>query len=1081
MEASASSGSTAANSADFADTEKSREIRIGLVMYGGISLAIYINGVAREFYRAVRGESVYRLIKALTDSDIVVDIVSGTSAGGINGVLLGYALSNKADFATTAGLWRQVADIGALVRDPLAKSDKDISVLDGEGLFQTEIEKAFAQMLRDGERLRETDGTWKRSGIDPSHVQEMDVFITSTDVDGHSYTWFDSGGHAIDVKDHRAVFQLKLRAGRRNDFEPDQNGDKHRALGKLSRLTSCFPVAFPTVRVRANPSGQDPDPSYTQHWGTVDPLVIGWGRLPKPDAYFLDGGLLDNKPFTYTIKEIFHRLADRPVKRTLFYVEPDPETFAQDLGATQVNVLQAAQRALITIPGYESISDDLKLLTAHNDKIRRYRRLVGFDPARTVSGAPAAGPGRAAWLATAARAAESRLDEDTKACIARLRALERDERGVASGQPAGFSHYAKARLVELSERVVQGVLKDDGVKRQLNPDQQKAAVALYEMFDKWADVDAADRTLHEFDIYFRLRRMFHVLYACPAPGLERDDGGRLDPVNRLRRVVRYYIGRQIRLLEIVQAAMEDLVDKRSFPWHTETPQAIWQSVQAAYQRLLDNAGPAGPLPAGYDTDWSHERPRESWLDQPALNDVLGALRKRSDDQAATNPSAAFVNLLTLTDACERRMLARLDETAANAPHAAGLPPLLQTYERFFVVDADAFTLEMLAGLREKDIIETVRVSPRDARRAFSHPDLSAKVAGKALFHFGGFLKRSWRSNDLLWGRLDATSQIVEQLFERERIAAVVSDKALRARLRQDLQHGDLHPDRLFANAEPETRARLAQWLGRIVSDDAATRDAALLQTDAHLDALVEAAQLDYLGAEVKTVVGDAVYEQMEWNFYKRPPGGLPQPGAESLADMPYVQGNGRFDPTTHALAAAALSEQAWTPLRDPAKLKNFFEKDYRVGRETVARDIPKWVMLEIVLRALLIARNCVVYAMPEKWRDPVRKSGIYRALSAGLWLLYGLATTLRSSSRVALALRAGAIGMTGLSMVIAGALGSQAGCGDPALNIVWLGAIALPPWLLAYVAKRQRFAGLLLVIASFVTFFALGHFHVLCA
>ena len=55
---------------------RSREIRLGLVMYGGISLAIYINGVAREFYRAVRGESIYKLIKAFTDSDIVVDIVS---------------------------------------------------------------------------------------------------------------------------------------------------------------------------------------------------------------------------------------------------------------------------------------------------------------------------------------------------------------------------------------------------------------------------------------------------------------------------------------------------------------------------------------------------------------------------------------------------------------------------------------------------------------------------------------------------------------------------------------------------------------------------------------------------------------------------------------------------------------------------------------------------------------------------------------------------------------------------------------------------------------------------------------------
>ena len=67
---------------------RSQECRLGLVMYGGISLAVYIYGVTQEFFNAVRGRGVYRLIKALTDSHVVVDIMSGTSAGGVNGILL---------------------------------------------------------------------------------------------------------------------------------------------------------------------------------------------------------------------------------------------------------------------------------------------------------------------------------------------------------------------------------------------------------------------------------------------------------------------------------------------------------------------------------------------------------------------------------------------------------------------------------------------------------------------------------------------------------------------------------------------------------------------------------------------------------------------------------------------------------------------------------------------------------------------------------------------------------------------------------------------------------------------------------
>ena len=49
--------------------QHAHEIRLGLVMYGGVSLAVYINGVANELFRASRGRGVYRLLKELTDSD----------------------------------------------------------------------------------------------------------------------------------------------------------------------------------------------------------------------------------------------------------------------------------------------------------------------------------------------------------------------------------------------------------------------------------------------------------------------------------------------------------------------------------------------------------------------------------------------------------------------------------------------------------------------------------------------------------------------------------------------------------------------------------------------------------------------------------------------------------------------------------------------------------------------------------------------------------------------------------------------------------------------------------------------------
>src|SRR5215510_12143676 len=116
--------------------ERSRETRIGLVMYGGVSLAVYINGVAQEFYHAVQGNGVYRLIKELTDSEIILDIASGSSAGGINGILLAYSLCNGKDFTRSADLWRNAADIQRLLRSTAATGEAVPSVLDSEGYYQ---------------------------------------------------------------------------------------------------------------------------------------------------------------------------------------------------------------------------------------------------------------------------------------------------------------------------------------------------------------------------------------------------------------------------------------------------------------------------------------------------------------------------------------------------------------------------------------------------------------------------------------------------------------------------------------------------------------------------------------------------------------------------------------------------------------------------------------------------------------------------------------------------------------------------------------------------------------------------------
>src|SRR5204862_5366800 len=95
------------------DAVATKELRLALVCYGGSSLAIYMHGVTKELNRLVKGsallassdadlvdtgspsEQAYaKLLEELTGRDggvqtrVVVDIIAGTSAGGINGICL---------------------------------------------------------------------------------------------------------------------------------------------------------------------------------------------------------------------------------------------------------------------------------------------------------------------------------------------------------------------------------------------------------------------------------------------------------------------------------------------------------------------------------------------------------------------------------------------------------------------------------------------------------------------------------------------------------------------------------------------------------------------------------------------------------------------------------------------------------------------------------------------------------------------------------------------------------------------------------------------------------------------------------
>lgn len=402
-----------------------QEVRFAVVMYGGVSLAIYINGVAQELLRLVRAtaqpqgtsnkpidgtERIYRIVsyllskegpvpteKMLDDPTIVpptrfvVDIVSGTSAGGINGIFLGKALANGQDMEQLRELWVREGDIEKLINDKLSvegvlsQQSPPTSLLNSERMY-LELLKAFDGM--DGEEQRSDNA------LSP-FVDELDLFITSTDLQGVVLPIRLSDGLVYERR-HRNVMRFVYSSPTMNG-EIDPRNDFHKKynpfLAFAARCTSSFPFAFePMVlsdndrilnRLKAYHRNEE-SKGESSEWHRffkdyLDPR--GVSSVPFPKRAFGDGGYLDNKPFTYATETLMNRNADVPVDRKLIYIEPSPEHPEDDVETAQKpDAIQNVMAALVSLPRHETIREDLQRVKDRNRLIKRVNAITeGVD------------------------------------------------------------------------------------------------------------------------------------------------------------------------------------------------------------------------------------------------------------------------------------------------------------------------------------------------------------------------------------------------------------------------------------------------------------------------------------------------------------------------------------------------------------------------------------------------------------------------------------------------------------------------------------------------------------------------------
>ena len=229
------------------------------------------------------------------------------------------------------------------------------------------------------ERLKSPDGSEVGSLI--PHDHELDLFVTTTDCNGYRRTLDLYDPENIHDLEYRHVLRFRY-DGQRDHF----NAAHDRALTLAIRCTSSFPGAFPPVSLAEMSAvlGEFDDTEREAFHKLLFPAYL----LEKTDpegALFIDGGVLNNRPFDHAVRAVFERPASCEVDRRLLFIEPHPVgSTAPERGKLSKRPSWRATilRAVTSIPSHQPVVDALLELARHDERAAEIKRLIDLtEPA----------------------------------------------------------------------------------------------------------------------------------------------------------------------------------------------------------------------------------------------------------------------------------------------------------------------------------------------------------------------------------------------------------------------------------------------------------------------------------------------------------------------------------------------------------------------------------------------------------------------------------------------------------------------------------------------------------------------------
>ena len=812
---------------------REKELRLAMVFFGGISLAVYMHGISKEILKLVRAskalhaigdrsarleaaypseaacpgaesdtESLYfellREIGRKVELRVIVDVIAGASAGGINGVMLARALAHDLPMERLRDLWLAEADVSELLSsEARAKGWSKwflMPFLWGAGhtrLFsaipEMEVRSKLSLFVRsrwfkaplDGLRMSElmldavrAMGEGEGEGSLLPTGMRLELFVTLTDFYGYQQLIQIHDPPLIREREHRHLLRFKYRRSKGGVTRSDFTLADAPGLAFAARATSSFPGAFPAARIveidellarkklawpdRARFLQRKFEPYYRAE---VDPQF----------ASFIDGSVLSNKPFDETIQSIRGRPAYRQVDRRLVYVEPDPVLPSQHSGSKPPGFFTAFKGALSDLPRHEPVARELNWVNGFNERVRRLQAVIDAarpeisglvaEVATTAMDRPLTVEQIAAWREaineqarrSAGFAYEGYVRLKMAAALGFAAHLVALACGLARSSPGA---RAVGEIIEAWARG-RGIVYGEGESEALRREH-----ASHHVTSPWVDF------LLSFDVAYRVRRLSFLIQGqnrvyemCDDLGLGTEAARFVDRMKR----------------EFYQCLEALRIFENSEFFSAET--------RAAAQALFAATPSAEEMKhlEVYARDFASRR-------GPAIAALIERLAREIDLAKATHDIDA--------------LLAGMDHASVAAPVRR---EMLTNYLGFPFWDVLTFSVTNWRDMGEFGEIRIDRISSEDVRFLGKGAGI-APLKGTILGHFGAFFSRAYRENDYLLGRLHGAERLIEIVCDAagsERLAGLIDMEALKRRTFERILDAE-------EKSLPESRALVAR-------------------------------------------------------------------------------------------------------------------------------------------------------------------------------------------------------------------------------------------------------------------------------